>query len=320
MKAVVIDRYGDPAGMTVVEREEPDLEAIQVLVRTEAIGVGGVDAVIRRGTVGLGFPPGMVPGSEVAGTVVAVGADADPALVGRRVWAFTGTSGGYAEYAAAYEEDVSPLPDGLSAVDAVTVGSAATVAHRALAHAHLTAGDALLVRGGAGSIGIATIELAARAGATVIAATASSAERAHRLRGFGATHTLDRSGRGDDIAAAGFDVIVDIVGGPDVPSFLELLRPNGRYILVGAVAGYPPPDFGMVLLRSFRQSRSVATFSLDSIPKPERNRVREELFGQAARGEISAVVHGVLPLGEAAEAHRSMDAGGVFGRYVLVPD
>ncbi|MCI0157100.1 zinc-binding dehydrogenase [Leifsonia shinshuensis] len=320
MRAVVIDRYGDPSGMLVVERGEPDLEATQVLVRTEAIGVGGVDAVIRRGTIGSGFPRGMVPGSEVAGTVVAVGADVDAALVGRRVWAFTGTSGGYAEYAAAYEDDVTPIPDGLSAVDAVTVGSAATVAHFALAHAHLSAGDALLVRGGAGSIGIAAIELAASAGATTIAATASSAERAHRLRGFGATHTLDRSGRGDDTATAGFDVIVDIVGGPDMPSFIDLLRPNGRYLLVGAVAGYPPPDFGQVLLRSFQKSRSVATFSLDSIPKPERNRTREELFGRAARGEISAVVHNVLRLSEAAEAHRSMDAGSVLGRYVLVPD
>jgi NADPH:quinone reductase len=320
MKAQIIDDFGDPSGMRVAEVDRPEPTATQMLVRSEAIGVGGVDAVIRRGTLGGGYPRGMIPGSEIAGTVVAVGAEVDPAVLGQRVWAFTGISGAYAEYAAAAADDISPLPDGLSAVDAVTLGSAATVAHFTLAHAHLSAGDSLLVRGGAGSIGIAAIELAALAGASTIAATASSPDRGRRLHELGATHTLDRSGHGDDIAAAGFDVIVDVVGGPDMPSFIDLLRPNGRYILVGAVAGFPPSDFGLGLLRSFQRSRSVATFSLDSIPKSERNRMRRQLFARAARGEISPVVHDVLPLSQAAAAHRAMDAGGVFGRFVLVPE
>src|SRR3954447_21254850 len=110
--------------MAVIDAPVPVPGAGQVLIQTEAIGVGGVDAVIRRGTLGSGFPVGIIPGSEVAGVVTGVGSDVDPSWVGRRVWAFTGTSGGYAEQATAEVGDVVPLPAGLSAIDAVTLGSA----------------------------------------------------------------------------------------------------------------------------------------------------------------------------------------------------
>lgn len=319
MRAVVIETFGDPSGMRVVETETPTPAADQVLIRTEAIGVGGVDAVIRRGTIGSVGTPGMIPGSEVAGTVTAVGSAADPSWTGRRVWAFTGFSGGYADFAVAHVDDLAAIPEGLSATAAVTLGGAATVAHFALAHARFSAGESVLVRGGAGSIGIAAIELAVRAGASVVAATTSSPERGRRLRELGATHLLDRSGGGDADLPEHVDVIVDIVGGADVPAFVDRLAPNGRYVLVGAVAGFPPADFAAPLLRSFQRSRSIATFSLDTVPVADRNRVREGLLGAAARGELSAVVDAVLPLARAAEAHRRMDAGGVFGRIVLVP-
>lgn len=320
MRAVVIRRFGDPSGMALVDIPAPEPEPRGVLIQVEAIGVGGVDAVIRRGTLGgYGFEPGLVPGSEVAGIVTTVGAGVDPSWRGRRVWAFTGTSGGYVECAQADVSNVVRLPDALSPIDAVTLGSAAPVAHFALAHAHLAAGEAVLVRGAAGSIGIAGVELAARAGAGSISVTASTPERGGRLREFGAGHVLDRAGVGDETAPASFDVILDIVGGPEVPAFLDRLAPNGRLVLVGAVAGYPPADFGMTLLRSFQASRSFGTFSLDSVPRSDLNAVREALFSDAADGRMHAVVHEVLPLAGAAEAHRRMDSGDVFGRIVLTP-
>ncbi|KQO63725.1 zinc-binding dehydrogenase [Curtobacterium sp. Leaf261] len=318
MRAVVIERFGDPSGMAVVEMPEPTPAPEQVVIRTEAVGVGGVDAVIRRGTLGSGFPVGMVPGSEVAGTVTSVGADVDPSWLGRRVWAFTGTSGGYTEQAVAAAGDVVALPDGLSSIDAVTLGSAAPVAHFALAHAHLRAGESVLVRGAAGSIGIAAVELAAAAGAAVVAVTTSSDERGHRLRDLGATHVLDRSGSGAD-APAEFDVVLDIIGGAAVPEFIDRLASNGRMVVVGAVAGFPPADFGMRLMQGFQRSRSFATFSLDSVPTATRDRVRAEHFAAAARGDLHPVVDDVLPLDQAAEAHRRMDGGAVFGRIVLTP-
>lgn len=317
MRAMTIQRFGDPDGMEVKDVPAPSPEPDQLLIKTEAIGVGGVDAVIRRGTLGTGFPVGMIPGSEVAGIVTAVGADVDPAWIGRRVWAFTGTSGGYAEHALSRVGDVTTLPAAVSSVDAVTIGSSATVAHFALAHAHLAGGESVLIRGAAGSIGIAAIELAARAGASTIAVTTSSEERGRRLREFGATEVLDRDGDGGTTGE--FDVIIDIAGGEQIPAFIDRLAPNGRMVIVGAIAGFPPADFGMRLMQDFQKSRSIATFSLDSIPRQRTDAARADQFAAAARGELHPIVHDVMPLDAAAEAHRLMDRGEVFGRIVLQP-
>ncbi|MGW7680827.1 zinc-binding dehydrogenase [Kribbella sp. NPDC054772] len=319
MRAVTVQKFGAPSGLKVVDVPAPTPAADQILIRTEAIGVGGVDAVIRRGTLGSAFSEGLILGSEVAGVVLATGTGVDPAWVGRRAWAFTGTEGGYAEQAVARVEDTIELPDGLSVIDAVTLGSAGTVAHFALAHAHFAPGERVLVRGAAGSIGIAAVELAADAGASIVAVTTSSRERGRRLRELGATHVLDRSGVGQPGAPTTYDVIVDIVGGPELPMFLERLAPNGRLVLVGAVAGFPPNDFGMSLVRAFQQSRSFATFSLATVPVAARDAVRSAQFDAATRNGLTPVVHDVLPLDRAAEAHQQIDHGSVFGRIVLVP-
>ncbi|MFT2816112.1 zinc-dependent alcohol dehydrogenase family protein [Leifsonia sp. A12D58] len=319
MRAVVIQEFGDPSGMAIIEVPVPTPEANHALIRVEAIGVGGVDAVIRRGTLGASFPIGMVPGSEVSGTVVAVGENVDPSWIGRRVWAFTGTDGGYAELAVALASELVPLPAALTSIEAVTLGSAATVAHFALAHAHFSAGESVLVRGAAGSIGIATVELARRGGAKVVAVTTSSVDRGRKLRKLGATEVLDRAGKGDSIISESFDVIIDVVGGADVPAFMDRLAPNGRMILVGAVAGFPPADFGTRLTQAFQQSRSFATFSLASIPTEQRDAARIDMFEAATRGELHPAIHAVMPLDQAPEAHRQMDLGVVFGRIVLTP-
>jgi NADPH:quinone reductase-like Zn-dependent oxidoreductase len=320
MRAVIIRTFGDPDGMEVADRPAPAPADGEVVIRTEAIGVGGVDAVIRRGALsGYGFQEGLIPGSEVAGTITATGDGVDGSWVGRRVWAFTGHGGGYAEQAVARVDDVVVLPADLSPVDAATLGSAAPVAHFAFAHAHLQPGETVLVRGAGGSIGIAAVELAAQAGAGAVAVTTSSVERGKRLGALGATHVLNRSGTGDDSAPAAFEVILDIVGGPGLPSFIERLAPNGRLVSVGVVGGYPPADFGLSILAAFQRSISFGTLSLNTIPRADLARVRAEQFAAAARGELHAVVHDILPLDGAADAHRRMDAGEVFGRIVLVP-
>jgi NADPH:quinone reductase-like Zn-dependent oxidoreductase len=317
VKAVQIQTFGDPDGMTVTEAPEPVAGPGRMVIETEAIGVGGVDAVIRRGTLGTVGREGMIPGSEVAGRVVAVGDGVDTSWIGRQAWAFTGVGGGYAERATAAVADVTPLPHDLSAVDAVTLGSAGPVAHFALAHARFSAGESVLIRGAAGSIGIMAVQLAAAGGASVVAVTTSSAERGRRLQELGATHVLDRSGSACEPGPSEFDVVIDVVGGKSLPDFFERMAPNGRMVAVGVVGGYPPADFGMSLMRSFQRSLSFATFSLDTVPVPERNRIRAEQFEAAARGDLRPVVHDVMRLDQAPEAHRRMDAGEVFGRIVL---
>ncbi|WET83290.1 zinc-binding dehydrogenase [Amycolatopsis sp. QT-25] len=318
MRAVEIRKFGAPEGLAVIDLPSPVPAAGEVLINVEAIGVGGVDTVIRSGALaGFGIEEGHVPGNEVAGTVSAVGAGVDPAWAGRRVWAVTGESGGYVERTALSVEKILPLPDDLSATDAVTLGTSGMVAHFALAHAHFAAGESVLVRGAAGGIGIMTVQLAAAGGASAVAVTTSSAARGDRLRELGATHVLDRSGDGD--GPAGYDVIIDIVSGVDMPSFFDRLNPNGRLVLVGVVAGMPPADFGTKLMATFRKSLSFTAFSANSIPEADQRVVEAAQFAAAVRGELRPVVHEVLPLEEAVLAHRKMDDGEVFGRIVLTP-
>jgi NADPH:quinone reductase len=319
MRAVAIRSFGGPAGLAVIEVPDPSAAAGQVLISTEAIGVGGVDAVIRSGTLGAyGFSEGHVLGGEIAGTVTAVGSGVDTSWIGQRVWAFTGLGGGYAEQAIAPAETLVSLPAGISAADAVTLASSGVVAHFGLRQARFASGESVLVHGAAGGIGVMTVQLAARGGASTVAVTTSSAARGDRLRALGATHVLDRAGEaGDD--APGCDVTIDVVAGPAMPSFFTRLNPNGRLVAVGAVAGYPPADFGMTMFRAFQKSMSFATFSADSIGWPGRRAAITELLAAAGRGELRPVVHEQLPLEQAVLAHQKMDAGEVFGRIVLTP-
>lgn len=320
MKAISIRRFGSPDGLAVVDLPVPAPAAGQVLIATEAVGVGGVDTVIRSGALAAyGFKEDHIPGSEVAGTVTAVGDGVDTSWIGMRVWGFTGTGGGYVEQAVAPVEHILPLPSSLSAAAAVTLGSSGAVAHFGLRHAHFAPGETVLVRGAAGSIGIMAVQLAARGGAAAVAVTTSSAERGARLRRLGATHVLDRSGDGVEEAPAGYDVIIDVVAGEDMPSFFDRLSPNGRLVAVGAVAGQPPADFGTKIMAAFQKSMSFAAFSAATVTPADLSAVRSEQFAAASRGEIEAVVHELLPLDEAALAHQKMDAGEVFGRIVLTP-
>ncbi|WP_429426284.1 zinc-dependent alcohol dehydrogenase family protein [Nocardia sp. GAS34] len=320
MKAVMVQAFGGPEVLAVADLSDPNPAAGQVSITTEAIGVGGIDALIRSGALAAyGATPGRILGSEVAGTVTEVGEGVDTTWVGRRVWALTGESGGYAEQAVAPAETLVPLPADLSAVDAVTLGSSAMVAHFALRHAHFARGESVLVRGAAGGIGVMAVQIAARGGAGAVAVTTSSAERGDRLRELGATHVLDRLGRGAPDAPASYDVILDIVAGADLPSFFARLEPNGRMVAVGAMAGMPPTDFGMEMVAAFRKSMSFATFSADTVPPLERRAATAELFTAASRGELKVVVHETLHLEQAVLAHRKMEAGEVFGRIALTP-
>ncbi|MET8846259.1 zinc-binding dehydrogenase [Amycolatopsis sp. NPDC004625] len=311
MQAVAVQAFGGPDGLAVVDLPDPAPAGGQVLIRTEAIGVGGVDVMIRSGALAAyGFETGHVLGGEIAGTVAGVGDGVDPSWLGKRVWAFADAGGGYADQAVAPAATLVPLPAALSAVDAVTLGSSGVVARFGLRHARFEAGESLLVRGAAGGIGTMAVQLAARGGAGTIAVTTSSAERGERLRELGATHVLGRDG-----GSGAFDVILDVVAGPDLPAFFDRLKPRGRLVAVGAVAGDPPAAFGQALFSAFRKSMSFATFSASTVPPAERTAATAELFASGLR----AVVHEVLPLAEAARAHRMLDAGEVFGRIVLTP-
>ncbi len=303
MKAVAIQAFGSPGRLAVIGLPDPSPASGQVLIATEAIGVGGVDAVIRSGALAAyGFQEGHVLGGEIAGTVAAVGDGVDPSWAGQRVWAFTGLGGGYAEQAIAPAGTLVPLPAGISAADAVTLGSSGAVAHFGLRHARFAPGESVLVRGAAGGIGIMTVQLAARGGASAVAVTTSSAARGGRLRKLGATHVLDRAGEGGADAPARYDVIIDVVAGPDLPSFFARLNPNGRMVTVAIVAGQPPPDFGREMFAAFQRSMSFATFSTDTVTESDRRArdgraVRCRKPGRAAHGDARTAALGASRAG-----------------------
>ncbi len=314
MKAVAVQRFGDPGGLAVVDLPDPRPAAGEVVITTEAIGVGGVDALIRRGALAAyGFEAGHVLGGEVAGVVTALGTDVDESWEGARVWAPAGLGGGYAEQAVAPATVLVRLPPDVSPVDAVTVAGSGVVAHFGLRHARFATGESVLVRGAAGGIGVMAVQLAARDG--TVAVTTSSPGRGARLRELGATEVLDRTGEG----SPGHDVVIDVVAGEDLPSFLAKLNPNGRLVAVGAVAGPPPARLAAEMFAAFRKSLSFATFSADTVSTEDRRTVAAELLAAVGRGELDAVVHEVLPLAHATLAHRELDAGAVFGRIALVP-
>ncbi|MDR3518781.1 MAG: zinc-binding dehydrogenase [Azospirillaceae bacterium] len=316
MKTIQVSRFGGPEVLVLLDGPAIAPEAGQISIAVEAVGVGFVDVMARQGTYPLFPEPGFVPGVEVAGTVDEVGPDVDANWRGRRVFAVCGV-GGYAERVVIDLVKVVPLPDKLSAGQAVGTGVNALVASFALERTGADAGEHVLVRGASGGIGVMATQLAARKGCVVMAVT-SSASRADRLRALGATRTILR-GTGEDTVAGAYDVVVDTVGGSDMGRFLTMLKPNGRYVLCGGAGGPPPADLLARLFAEFHKSPSLMCFSLNSIDDDHRRPVADELFRLTAEGSIEAVIDEGLRLDQAAEAHRRMAAGDLFGKIVLRP-
>jgi NADPH:quinone reductase-like Zn-dependent oxidoreductase len=311
-----------------VEQPTPVPGVGQVLVRVEAAGVGLADTFLREGNFRQPELP-FVPGLEMAGTVDAVGEGGDASLIGKRVFAQVteGVKAGcYAEYATADADWLIPLPDGVSASTAVALGVNALVAKCVVERGQVKSGERVLVRGAGGGIGVLLVEFAARTGATVVAST-SSVERAERLLKLGADVVVDRSGKsvlaskGDEPTADwfehGYDVILDPVAGPELPSFVATLRANGRLVLAGIAGGVPPMEFGMALFSPL--SPTFSMLSLDSLDLADRVSGYREIFELADRGEIEAVIHAALPLEQGRESHEILASGNVFGKIVLEP-
>ena len=250
MKVVTISSFGAADVLSLESVEKPAAEKGRVVVAVEAAGVGLIDIYARQGLYPGRDKPGFVPGSEVAGTVIAVGDGVDAAWLGERVYALIPT-GGYSEQIEIAVQNLVRIPAALSANEAVALGINALVGAAALRRAEVAAGDRLLVRGAAGGIGLMTTQLAALAGAEVTAIS-STGDRLELLKRLGAKRGLLR----DEGLAGGdsYDAIIDIVAGPELTAFIGKLGSNGRYIVCGIAGGPPPPDFGMGLLMAAQRS------------------------------------------------------------------
>ncbi|SKA06448.1 NADPH:quinone reductase [Chitinophaga eiseniae] len=303
VKVISINAFGGPEELHVETVELPLAGAGQVLVAVEACGVGLVDVLLRKGVIPGLSPVGFVPGVEVAGTVTGGAAE----WIGKRVFAKV-NNGGYATQVVADVTSIAEIPDALSSADAVALGINALVAHFSLLRGHYGKGEQILVRGAGGGIGTMTVQLAMVNGARVTAATSSPEKRA-MLSALGVQHF--------DNGDQEYDLIIDAVAGNDVASFLHRLKPNGRYVLNGVAGGFPLPDFAMPLVTLFQKSLAISFLSLHAVADNQLMTAIAAIFALAVQGKITAVIDNVYPLSAAADAHKRLESGRVFGKIVL---
>lgn len=299
MRAIVLQETGGPEMLVPEEIPEPTAGAGQVLVRTEAIAISRAESLMRSGVIPLPFPLPAVIGAEAAGVVAEVGEGADPGLAGARVVMVTDGAGSYAELIAVDAGMTVRVPDGLSAVEAVA--SAAP-----------------------GAMALALLDRLARdLGAGRIIATGGTPVGRGRVLELGADVVLDHadpdwaSGLADALDGATLDVAFDAAAGAAAGQVLDHLTPgSGRMVCYGMLSGTPPVIDMAKVTRSglhvlgcggpgwFRQVLGVHY---------------PQILQRAVRSRIKPRIAAVLPLAEAAEAHRRIDQRDVAGRIVLVP-
>lgn len=312
MQAIVVKEFGSADQLCLADLPDRRPGDGEVIIDVEAAGVGLVDVLQRQGYLGASAP-GYIPGVEVAGRVASVGAGADESLVGKRVFAHG--RGGYAQQFIASAGGLVALPEGVSFETAVALGINALVARFSIRRADLRDGETVLVRGASGGIGAMAAQMAAVSGAVVTAIT--NADAAEGVAALGVRHVIRR---GIDPEPEGpFDVIIDPVAGEAVLALIGALAPNGRYVVNGAAAGFPPAEVGGALLRGFSRSPTYSLFSLDSVSREDVVSAANEIFAQAAGGKIRPVIAEVLPLHDAAGAHKMLESGKSFGKIVLRP-
>lgn len=325
MRAVVIREPGGPDVLEIREVPDPVPGAGQVLVRIEAAGVNRADALQRRGRYPA--PPGGVadvPGLEFAGRVAALGRGTTAWREGDRVMGLV-TGGAYAEAVVVHEREIVPVPDGFGFVEAAALPEVFITAQDALfTQAGLTPGERVLIHAVGSGVGTAALQLATAAGA-IVYGTARSEWKLRRATELGLPESHGfLTGPGDDwvervlAASGGVDVVLDLVGGAHVEADLRVLAERGRVMVVGLVAGAQATlDLGLLL----RRRANVRGTVLRARPLEERiaavQAFRRRVLPLVAAGELRPVIDRVLPMADAAEAHRAIEANETFGKIVL---
>ena len=324
MRAAVFYETGGPEVFKYEEVADPVVRAGGVIVQIGAIGIQGGDLLHRQGGV-LATVPHVV-GYQAAGTVVQVGPDVTSVAVGQRVVATMGF-GSHAQMAGVPASAVYALPDGLSIDDAAAVPIEFGTADDCLFEfGRLVAGQTVLIQAGAGGVGLAAIQLAKAAGASLILATASSDDRLDRLREFGLDHGINYATT--DVATEvlrlterrGVDLVVDPVGGRTLESSIASLAYRGRVSWVGRAGREDhPPEIWPIMQKN--GSITGVFLGAEFAIQPQRTRAMvESLLARVASGELRSSIDRIFPLSEAAEAHRYIESRQAFGRVLLRPD
>jgi putative PIG3 family NAD(P)H quinone oxidoreductase len=300
--------------LEVANRPDPQAGTGQILVAVRAAGLNGADVIQRWG--GYPAPPGVpadIPGLELAGEVVACGPGVTRFEVGSRVMAVVG-GGGQAERAVLHEREAMPIPDRLSWQQAGGLPEVFTTAHDALfSQAGLAAGERLCVHGAAGGVGTAAVQLGVAARARVTA-TVRAAERRQQVADLGAVaiDPADMGRRGP------FDVILELVGAPNLVANLDALAVGGRLCVIGIAAGAVGEiNLGVLMSRRGRIHGST----LRSRPLEEKavaaRLVEAHVLPLFEAGELTVPIDSVFTLEDAPAAYDHFSAGKKFGKVIL---
>lgn len=314
MRAVVLDRFGSPDHLTLRDDvDDPEPGPGQVLVRVHATSVNPVDTKIREEGGSRGLAPPIILGYDVSGVVEAVGDDVEDLVEGDAVF-YTpplDAHGAYAEYHVADADIVVVKPEDLSHEEAAAIPLAACTAWQALIdRAELELGETVLIHGG-GGVGHFAVQIAHAAGAQVV--VVGSAEMEGALLDLGADLFVDyREADGtsavmDLSCGLGADVVFDTVGGDTLAKSVDALAEYGRMVtIVGDASG----AFG----KAYRKNAAIYPMMME-----RDGGMLDRIAALVEAGDLRPLVADVLPLADAAEAHRRLEAGGVHGKLVLRP-
>src|SRR5215217_1293526 len=324
MRKFVGSEYGSLDAFTLSEGEIPQPAEGEVRLKVEATALGFVDGLIASGRYQIRPPLPYVPGGEIAGTVDATGPGVDAVVVGDRVVTWQ-LGGGLAEYVTVETRAVDKIPAGLDAIAAAAMLVDYQTAHYALfERGQLCKGETVLVLGATGGVGSAAVQLAARAGAYVIAA-ASTERKREMARQLGAAATIDS--RAPDLrtqlkAAApqgSVNVIVDPVGGETFEAMFRSLAKEGRHLVVGFASGsIPSLPANLPLLKSASLVGVEIRHFLASQPVKARE-VLTALFESVVSGTLRPPAVATFPLDRAAEALAATMQRDKAGKIVVLP-
>jgi NADPH:quinone reductase len=322
MKAAVIFENGPPDVLRYEDVADPVCPDGCVLLEVEAISIEGGDLLARAAS-----PPATTPhivGYLCAGTVIEVGAGVEGPAVGEKVVALN-ANGSHAEKRVVPAVMTWAIPEGLDPAAAACVPVAVGTAHECLfTAANLEQGQTVLIHAGAGGVGMAAIQLAAQAGATVIS-TASSDEKLERLKPFGLDHGINYASESfvDRVReltdGRGVDVVLDSVGGQNLVESVDALAYRGTLVSVG-VAGRAGSDIEAKSLWAKNNTlRGVYLGGALLAEYPRVHSMISDLIGRVASGELHVEIDRSFPLAEAAAAHAYLEGRNAFGRVVMAP-
>lgn len=320
MKAAVYYETGAPDVLRYEDVPDPVCHAQGVVIRVEAVSIEGGDTLNRGGGQMAGVP--HIVGYQAAGEIVEVGAEVNHLKVGQKV-VTVNAFGSHAELRSVPARNAWSIPEGFDLNKAAAIPVPFGTAHECLFGAgRLKAGETVLVQAGAGAVGLAAIQLAKQAGATVLA-SASSDERLERLKPFGMDHGVNY--RRDDLVeqvmkltgGKGVDLVVDPVGGATLPGSLAALGYRGRVSLVGN-AGREPMKVDVGSLMGGNRSLTGVFLGAEIMTDRVHDMI-QDLIEKAARGELEVVIDRTFPLAEAAAAHAYIESRQAVGRVLLIP-